>query len=86
MIKWLDDHLVPDWRNFWRWWSTQVQAVLAVIAGLFGGNAAAVALGLASITSSSALRIALIAGVALVWFFGALAPRLWKQSEDGDNG
>jgi len=85
MMEFLDRHFVPDWRDFWRWWSVQVQAVYAVIAGLFGGPAAAVALGLAGVTQSNTLRIALIIGVALTWFVGAVFPRLLKQTE-ADNG
>ena len=81
LIDWLDDHLVSGWRSSWRWWSTQVQFVLATIGGLFGGHAAMIALGLAGVTQNNALRIALMIGVGVVWFLGAVGVRLWKQPE-----
>lgn len=84
MIDWLDKHLVPHWRQSWRWASVQANAVLATIAGLFGGQAAMIALGIAGVTSSDALRIVMIVFVALVWFIGGTAPRLWKQEVTDD--
>ena len=82
MMNWLDKHLVPHWRQSWRWASVQANAVLATIAGLFGGQAAMIALGIAGVTQSNGLRIVMIAFVGIVWFISGTAPRLWNQTEE----
>jgi hypothetical protein len=80
LVTTLDRTLVPDWREAWRWWSVQLQAVYAVLAALFA-DGAMIALGLAGVTSSDRLRITLMIAVGLMWFVPAIVARLHNQGE-----
>ena len=81
----LDRYLVPDWRDAWRWWSVQLQAVYAVLAALFA-DGAMIALGLAGVTSSDRLRITLMAAVGLMWFIPPVVARLHNQGKAEGQG
>jgi hypothetical protein len=80
MIEWLDRHLVPGWRESWRWWSNQ-----ALIAG--GAFAAMVAHSPDLLINLSALlgggdHLQALVVVAVI---SILVLRMWNQSEaDGE--
>lgn len=78
--SWLDNHLVPGWRDGWRWWSNQ--ALFA--AGVFGSMVAAspdllIQLS-AMLGGASHVQALVISAVILI-----LVLRMWNQGKtDGE--
>lgn len=77
MMDFLDKHLVPEWRESWRWFSVQATAV--------GGTAAATVAAYpdllitlaAMLGGTPRLQAAVVALVILV-----IALRLWRQTDE----
>lgn len=86
ILDWLDQHFVEEWRDAWRWLSIQLNAVPAFFLALFSPDYIMIPLGLAGVTASDTLRIALMIGAALGWFIFSSGVRLWDQtSKEADD-
>lgn len=84
-MDFLDKHLVPDWRQSWRWASLQGAATRSTIAVLGVLQASPdLLLQLIPFLPSGTVRVALVALVILVVFVWPVVERLWNQGEDND--
>lgn len=84
VIKWFDDHFVPNWRESWRWMSVQSTILYGATASTVVANAdVLIALtGLLPESNWARIMIALT-----VLFFTVVVPwgmRLWDQREKID--
>lgn len=81
LIKWFDDHFVPNWRESWRWMSIQSTVFYGATAATVVSNADVLIALTGLIPEDSWARVV----VALtVVFFTVVVPwvmRLWNQGE-----
>lgn len=75
--------LIPEWREAWRWWSVQLAALFAILAGLLTANPGLV-LGLVGMLPSGLWRWAIAALIAIIVFVIPTLARLWQQEGKRD--
>jgi len=81
-MSWLDKHLVPDWREWWRMASIRLAAAFSFIVAGFTADPNLL-LGIISFMPADTGDRALMAiGVGLTAFFGPSILRLWRQGDD----
>jgi len=77
MIEWLDAHLVPGWRESWRWFSVQAALVFGAIGTAIAGNPELLPL-LAAMLGGSEIVQAIVLAAA----FAVIVLRFWNQEAD----
>lgn len=80
MMEWLDRHLVPGWRDSWRWWGNQATVAWGAV------SAAVVAVPdglpqLAMLMGGAPRLQAVIVGISLL----IIVLRMWNQEDSNDD-
>ena len=84
MTNWLDRHLVPDWRESWRFASVQNAAVASAVGGVVTASPDILLALVSFLPDGHWARIAIIAAVVITLFIVPTIARLWNQ-EAGDD-
>ena len=85
-VDWLDGHLIPQWREGWRFFSVQLAAIAAAVMGSIAAAPDMLLSLVAFLPHGGWLQIALIAAVVIVVFVVPTVGRLWDQSSSNDTG
>jgi len=79
MFKWLDEHLVPEWRDSWRWFSVQSTALAGTAAATIAAYPDLLVM-LASFLGGTPRLQALVAAFVII----VIALRLWNQGVEDE--
>lgn len=76
---WLDKHLVPGWRQSWRWWSNQALLLAGTISTVVVAAPDLLVQFTALLGGTAPTQATVIAVIVLIWLL-----RTWNQgSNDG---
>ena len=81
---WLDDRLIAQWRQSWKFTSTHLAAVFAAISAVLMANPSTYLALVGLLPSDGIVRVAVITGLVIFLFVVPVLVRLWNQEKPND--
>lgn len=82
--KWLDRHLVPEWRRAWKWSSVQLAALVSAAVAAFASQPQLLLSIVNYMPADPTQRAVAAIAIGGIAFFGPTVLRLWKQEARDD--